>query len=151
MRSAGRLGSSSDIPPRSELSQAGRRLETNQSGRRRRTPGAGSEAECGSRHQRPITTVYQWSTTMDWLRALVASIVLCQAASMAQSPEVPTVPNLPDVRQELLKLVVADQWDRGVDMFSGRQVKAPESLDWKEIERRDAERRAAVRSMLNAG
>jgi hypothetical protein len=36
--------------------------------------------------------------------------------------EEPTVPDLSDVRQQLLKLVVADEWDRGVDMFSGRNV-----------------------------
>lgn len=88
---------------------------------------------------------------MDWLRTLVAVLLVGNAVLAAQSQEGPTIPSLPDANQELLKLVVADQWDRGMDMFSGRQVKAPESLDWKQIEKRDAERRAAVRAMLKAG
>jgi len=73
------------------------------------------------------------------------------AVLTAQPQDAPTIPKLPDVNGELLKLVVADQWDRGMDMFSGRPVKTPESLDWQQIGKRDAERRVAVRSMLQAG
>ena len=89
---------------------------------------------------------------MDRLGRLVALLWLIgSCVLMAQSQDGPTIPNLPDVNHELLKLVVADQWDRGMDMFSGRQVKPPDSLPWEQIEKNDAERRAAVRALLNAG
>ena len=88
---------------------------------------------------------------MNWLRMLAVLLIVGSPMLIAQSPEGPTIPNLPDVNQQLLKLVIADQWDRGMDMFSGRQVKTPDSLDWQQIDKRDGERRAAVRVMLNAG
>ena len=89
---------------------------------------------------------------MDRLGRLVALLWLIgSSVLMAQSQDGPTIPNLPDVNHELLKLVVADQWDRGMDMFSGRQVKPPDSLPWEQIEKNDAERRAAVRALLKAG
>lgn len=89
---------------------------------------------------------------MKSLHALLAVLVVVSGSALrAQSQEGPTVPNLPDVNHELLKIVVADQWDRGMDMFSGRQVKAPESLDWQQIGARDVERKKAVRSLLSSG
>ena len=88
---------------------------------------------------------------MNWLGSIVALLLVGSPMLTAQSTEGPTIPNLPDVNQELLKLVVADQWDRGMDMFTGRQVKTPESLDWKQIAERDAERKKVVASMLEDG
>jgi hypothetical protein len=75
--------------------------------------------------------------------------LICQTTSAAGNK--PTVPKLSDVNPELLQLVVEDQWDRGNDMFGGRQVKNPETLDWKEIGTHDDQRHAAVRKMLTAG
>jgi len=46
------------------------------------------------------------------------------ASGQIQTPSAvsdnPTIPTLPDVNPELLKTVIADQWDRGMDMFGGR-------------------------------
>ena len=83
--------------------------------------------------------------------ALVGLMLVGNAVLAAQSQDGPTIPKLSDVNPELLKLVIADQWDRGMDMFSGRQVKSPESLDWQRIGARDAERKKAVRSLLASG
>lgn len=60
------------------------------------------------------------------------------------------MPILPDVNKALLAIVTADQWDRGMDMFTGRQVKSPETLDWPQIHVRDAEK-AAVGKLLQSG
>jgi hypothetical protein len=90
-------------------------------------------------------------TRMNWRRILIGLMVVSSPTLMAQSPDAPTIPNLPDVNPELLTIVVADQWDRGMDMFSGRQVKPPDSLKGEDIEKRDTQRRRAVRAMLNAG
>ena len=78
-----------------------------------------------------------------------ARIVAAQQASPA--PASPTIPTLNDVKPKLLRLVIDDQWDRGNDMFGGRQVKAPETLDWEAIARRDQERESDVRSLLADG
>jgi hypothetical protein len=87
---------------------------------------------------------------------VVFAMTLTQAhGATAQSPasvaESPTIPNLPDVDPELVRLVVEDQWDRGMDMFSGRQVKGPDTLDGPRIAKRDAERRRKARSLLAQG
>src|SRR3954451_4948512 len=71
--------------------------------------------------------------------------------SVTPPAESPTLPHLPDVDPELLRLVVDDQWDRGVDMFSGRQVKMPDTLDVQRIAERDAERRTKARTLLAQG
>jgi hypothetical protein len=88
-------------------------------------------------------------------RALIWGLpVLLLAGAMsapAHAQEGPTIPNLPDVNKALLAIVAADQWDRGMDMFTGRQVKSPETLDWPQIHTRDAERKAAVRRLLQSG
>jgi hypothetical protein len=70
-----------------------------------------------------------------------------QEASQAQ----PTVPSLKDVKPEILRLVIDDQWDRGNDMFAGRQVRAPNTLDWQAIARRDEQRQSAIRALLAEG
>jgi hypothetical protein len=38
-----------------------------------------------------------------------------------------------------------------MDMFSGRQVKTPDSIDWPEVQKRDAQRQAVARSILTSG
>lgn len=88
-------------------------------------------------------------------RLLSAGIVVLaligNASSSARAQEGPTIPNLPDVNKELLTLVAWDQWDRGMDMFTGRQVKPPDTIDWPQIHVRDAERKAAVGKLLQSG
>lgn len=73
----------------------------------------------------------------------------------AQTPsagaESPTVPNLPDVNPELLRVVIADQWDRGMDMFGGRPAKMAGPPDWNAISTRDKERQATVRTLVEKG
>jgi len=72
----------------------------------------------------------------------------------AQAPvstDGPAIPTIPDVNPEILRLVAEDQWDRGHDMFTGRQVRPPDSLDWEAVARRDAERQAAIRALLADG
>jgi hypothetical protein len=60
----------------------------------------------------------------------------------------PTIPSLPDVNPQLLRLAVQDQSDRGNDLFSGKQLKTPPNLN---IPKRDAERQAEVRTLLSEG
>lgn len=67
------------------------------------------------------------------------------------SPSGPTVPKLSNVNPEILQLVIQDQWDRGNDMFGNRQVKSPNSVDWKQVSERDEQRHAQVRRMLAEG
>jgi hypothetical protein len=70
-----------------------------------------------------------------------------QDTSQAQ----PTIPALKDVKPEILRLVIDDQWDRGNDMFAGRQVKAPDTLDWQALAKRDEQRQSAIRTLLAEG
>jgi hypothetical protein len=88
---------------------------------------------------------------MTWLSSLIGLLLVGNSILIAQPQDGPTIPKLPDVNQELLRIVIEDQWDRGMDMFSGRQVKLPDSLDWNQIAKRDAERQVTVRTMLKAG
>ena len=84
--------------------------------------------------------------------ACVMGLVSAAAGQTAQqAPPSPTVPTLSDVRPEILRLVIDDQWDRGNDMFGGRQVKAPDTLDWQAISERDQQRQSAVRVLLAKG
>jgi hypothetical protein len=73
----------------------------------------------------------------------------------AQTPsagaESPTVPNLSDVNPELLRVVIADQWDRGMDMFGGRPAKAAGPPDWNAISTRDKGRQMTVRALVEKG
>ena len=79
----------------------------------------------------------------------IAGVAAAQQSSPA--PASPTIPTLNDVKPKLLRLVIDDQWDRGNDMFGGRQVKSPDTLDWNAIAKRDGERESAVRSLLAEG
>jgi len=81
-----------------------------------------------------------------FLLFLACAPSLCQDA--ANPPAGPTIPNLPNVNARLLRLVVQDQWDRGNDMFSGKDVKPPANLN---IPARDAERQAEVRQIITEG
>ncbi|MGA2606826.1 MAG: hypothetical protein ABSH01_05140 [Terriglobia bacterium] len=65
-----------------------------------------------------------------------------------EAPATPTVPNFPDVKPQILQLVIQDQWDRGNDMFSGKRVKVPANLN---VEERDEQRHAEVRKILAEG
>jgi hypothetical protein len=65
--------------------------------------------------------------------------------------EKPTIPALPDVNPELLRTVIADQWDRGMDMFGGRPAKTGTPPDWSAVAARDKERQATVRALVNKG
>jgi hypothetical protein len=73
----------------------------------------------------------------------------------AQTPsplsEKPTVPTLPDVNPEMLQAVIADQWDRGMDMFSGRPARNATAPDWNAIAARDKKRQATVRALAKKG
>jgi hypothetical protein len=72
--------------------------------------------------------------------------LFCQ--DVANTAAAPTVPKLPDVNAQLLQLVIQDQWDRGNDMFSGKQVKVPVNLN---VAERDEQRHAEVRKILAEG
>jgi hypothetical protein len=80
--------------------------------------------------------------------AMAISMRLLVAQTPAGAPDSPTMPKFTDANPEIVRLVVQDQWDRGNDLFSGRQVKP---LDGKEIWKNDEERHAAVRKLLAEG
>jgi hypothetical protein len=67
----------------------------------------------------------------------------CQQITAAASP---TIPNLTDVKPEILQLVVQDQWDRGNDMFGGKPRAASSTIDWKAVSERDDLRHAAAQN-----
>jgi hypothetical protein len=77
---------------------------------------------------------------------LAAEPTFCQDNVIPQS--VPTVPELPDVNPQLLRLAIQDQSDRGNDLFSGKQLATPQNLN---VSKRDAERQAQVRTLLTKG
>ena len=84
--------------------------------------------------------------------ACLVGVVSGTAGQTAQeAPQSPTIPTLDDVRPEILRLVIDDQWDRGNDMFGGRQVRAPDTLDWEAIAKRDEQRQSTVRALLAKG
>lgn len=86
------------------------------------------------------------------IAACVIAFVSAAAGQTAQqTPQSPTIPTLKDVRPEILRLVIDDQWDRGNDMFGGRQVRAPDTLDWQAISERDEQRQSAIRALLAKG
>ena len=82
---------------------------------------------------------------------LAISIRLLAAQTPSGLSGTPTVPKLTGVSPEILDLVIQDQWDRGQDMFGGRTVKSPESINWQEVNKRDDLRHAAVRKLLTDG
>jgi len=73
------------------------------------------------------------------------------AQAPKEASDAPTVPALNDVRPEILRVVIDDQWDRGNDMFGGRQVKPADHLDWQAIAQRDQQRQLSIRSLLAEG
>lgn len=78
-------------------------------------------------------------------------LLLLLVGSEQQRPsDSPTVPKLPDANPDVVQLALQDQWDRGNDMFGGRQI-APPDLHGKSIAGRDEERHAAIRKLLNEG
>jgi hypothetical protein len=82
---------------------------------------------------------------------LIAPALFCQSPSVAPAAPTPTIPTLTNVNREVLQLVIEDQWDRGNDMFGGRQVAKYEDLDWPHIGARDEVRHAAMRKLIAAG
>ena len=92
-----------------------------------------------------------WRTSCMVLAVLLGFVSVAAAATPPQTKEGPTVPVLKDVKPEILQLVIDDQWDRGNDMFGGRQVKAPTELDWEAISHRDQQRQARARELLREG
>lgn len=66
------------------------------------------------------------------------------------APPQPTMPKLPDANPEMLRIVLEDQWDRGIDMFGARPIRPPDLHD-KTVAQRDEERENAVRQLLDAG
>ena len=60
---------------------------------------------------------------------------------------IPTLPDMPEANQELLRLFVMDQWDRGYDTYGGTQ-RARYVIDWVQVEPRDEQRHARVRMMI---
>jgi hypothetical protein len=63
----------------------------------------------------------------------------------------PTIPKLTDANPEIIRLVAEDQWDRGFDMFGGREVKQANPVDWSAITKRDEERQTKVKDLLAKG
>jgi len=70
---------------------------------------------------------------------------------LAQSPNSPTIPKINDVNPELLNLVIYDQWDRGNDLFGDHKPAAGDRTDWKDVDKRDQQRRESVRQLLADG
>ncbi len=92
-----------------------------------------------------------WPTGWMVVGCLLAFVDTAISQTAQQPLDSPTVPVVNDVRPEILKLVVDDQWDRGNDMFGGRQIKSPAELDWQAIAQRDQQRQSKVRALLRDG
>jgi hypothetical protein len=91
-----------------------------------------------------------------WLTGLVSFLLLAsppagQGAAPPSAVESPTIPQLQDVNAVVLQTVIADQWDRGMDMFSGRPAKGADNLDWPAIAARDKDRQAKIRALVSKG
>ena len=76
---------------------------------------------------------------------------LIPAQMSQQNVSGPTIPTDSHANPELLQLVIADQWERGNDMFGKGQVRDSSTLDWKATAQHDAQRHKAVRDLLAAG
>jgi len=48
---------------------------------------------------------------------------------IAQPSDSPTIPNLPDINPDILKLVIYDQWDRGNDLFTDHRRSPDDKVD----------------------
>lgn len=119
-----------------------------------------------SARKRPRTIVWSLPGLICSARLLSVILLTCSVETWCQQPPQtegppsvapgaqpagPTIPPLKDVNPELLRLVIADQWDRGNDMFGKGQVRDPRTLDGKAIAARDDQRHKAVRRLLAAG
>ncbi|MGA2218437.1 MAG: hypothetical protein ABSG51_10150, partial [Terracidiphilus sp.] len=84
---------------------------------------------------------------------LVLVLITGVSSPCQQTPPLdsPTIPNLPEVKPEILQLVVRDQWDRGNDMFGGKPRPASSPIDWKAVSERDELRHAAAQKLLAEG
>lgn len=60
------------------------------------------------------------------------------------------MPSLPDANPEVLQLAVQDQWDRGNDMFGGRELPPPD-MHGGTVATRDQERQVTLRKLLAEG
>jgi hypothetical protein len=82
--------------------------------------------------------------------ALIIAPLLAISQTNSRTQSSPTIPNLQDANSEVVKLAIQDQWDRGNDMFGGRQISPPD-LQGKNISDRDEERHVAIRQMIADG
>jgi len=84
---------------------------------------------------------------------VVAAFCACwlNGQQTAPQPEGPTIPKLADVNQDILNLVIHDQWDRGTDMFGGRTVRRADAPSGSQIQKNDEERQEAARKLVDAG
>jgi len=86
---------------------------------------------------------------------VLALPILVPVVAHGQTPpaesSTPTTPTLAEVDPDLLRAVIADQWDRGMDMFGGRPAKMAAPPDWNAIATRDKERQALVRALVTKG
>jgi hypothetical protein len=71
----------------------------------------------------------------------------CQQVAPKQSP---TIPNLPDVKREILDLVLQDQWDRCNDMF-GANPRVDSCTIKPTIAEHDAMRHSKAKELLAQG
>lgn len=71
-------------------------------------------------------------------------------AQQTASKQSPTIPNLPDVKPEVLDLVVQDQWDRCNDMF-GEKHRVDSCTIKPSIVEHDAARHAKAKELLAQG
>lgn len=87
------------------------------------------------------------------MKNIVILILFCALRPLSSQTKVeegPTIPSLPDVNPQILKLVIEDQWDRGNDMFGQSKPTTPTGIDWKRVSERDEERHGEVHKLLSA-
>jgi hypothetical protein len=82
-------------------------------------------------------------------RFAAASLVL--PLLFAQTSTGPTIPKLNDANPDIVNLVAQDQWDRGDDFFGSQQAPPKDKIDWDKVNKRDEQRRDAVRKLLTEG
>ena len=77
-------------------------------------------------------------------------LLLLYAAHAQTASPTPTVPKMADANPDVVQIAIQDQWDRGNDMFGGKQI-APPDRHGKSVAERDEERQAAIRKLLSEG
>jgi hypothetical protein len=85
------------------------------------------------------------------MRFRFAAAALVLPLLFAQTSTGPTIPKLNDANPEIVELVAHDQWDRGDDFFGNQQGRPQNKVDWNEVNKRDEQRRDAVRKLLAQG